>query len=328
MRVGIIGAGFFGEKHAQALVEAEDFSVVASCRSDESAAREFAARYGGRAYSSYREVLDDPDVEAVVIATPHATHEEIAVAAAGAGKHTLLEKPMSHTLASCEAIVRAFEDGPVLLLGHVTRFSRAFRLAKEMIAAGEIGEPVAGHASMRKRWWEPNRRDWHLDRAQGGGVLLTGGIHALDRLMWLLDQPVVSVAAQFDTRFHEQAADDLGVVFLRFAAGAVGTVHSIGYADGVPDHDTVVIGTAGMLRVHSVAGVHVGKGESWSHVPGSGSAEWLPDALVAQWRALAAAARTGRPTPVDGREGLRVMRVLFAAERSSQLRQEVILPEA
>lgn len=322
MNVGIIGAGFFGEKHAQVLCGSDDFGVVASCRSEAAASQEFAARYGGKAYTSYQEVLADPEVEAVVIATPHATHEEIAVAAARAGKHTLLEKPMSHTLESCKAIARAFEGGPALLLGHVTRFSHAFLVAKQMIDAGEIGEPIAGHASMRKRWWEPNRRDWHLDRSRGGGVLLTGGIHALDRLMWLLDRPVVSVAAQFATLFHDQNADDFGMILLRFTDGAAGTVHSIGYYDGAPDHDTTVIGTAGMLRIHSVQGVHVGKAEGWTHVPGSGDPDWLSGALLRQWRELEAASRGARPTSVDGHEGLRVMQALFAAERSSQQGKE------
>lgn len=323
MNVGIVGAGFFGEKHAQALSRSDDFRVVAACRSDLAASQEFVASYGGKAYTSYQEVLADPEVEAVLIATPHATHEEIAVAAARAGKHTLLEKPMSHTLPACQAIAHAFEGGPALLLGHVTRFSHAFLVAKRLITAGEIGEPIAGHASMRKLWWEPNRRAWHLDRSLGGGVLLTGGIHALDRLMWLLDRPVVSVAAQFATRFHDQNADDFGMILLRFADQGAGTIHSIGYSDGAPDHETIVIGAGGMLRIHSVWGVHIGKAEGWTHVPESGDSDWLSSALLRQWRELRAAAREGRPTSVNGYEGLRVMRVLFAAERSSQQGKEV-----
>lgn len=325
MRVGIIGAGFFGEKHAQALGEVPGFSVVAASRTGEAAAQEFADQYGGAPYTRYEDVLADPNVEAVLIATPHATHEEIAVAAAAAGKHTLLEKPMAHDLAACKAVATAFRGGPALLIGHVSRFSRAFRMAKEMIEAGEIGEVVSAHASMRKRWFEPNRRQWHQDRSLGGGVLLTGGVHALDRLMWLVDQPVSAVSAVVQTRFHDQPADDFGVLFLRFAEGASGVVNSIGYATGAPNHDTEIIGTEGILRVHSVTGVSVGKGETWRDVPNSGDPNWLQPALQMQWRELASAAHRGEATPIDAVEGLRVMNVLFRAEESARAGAELPL---
>src|SRR5690606_21501879 len=127
------GAGFFGEKHAQALQTSDEFQIAAACRSEAAAAQEFASRFGGTGYTHFEQVLADPNVEAVLIATPHETHAEIAVAAARAGKHALLEKPMSHTLESCQEIAAAFENGPALLIGHVTRFSRAFRIAKQMI---------------------------------------------------------------------------------------------------------------------------------------------------------------------------------------------------
>lgn len=327
MRVGIIGAGFFGEKHAQALNALPGFSVAAASRTDLGAAEEFVAQYGGAPYTRYEEVIADPNVEAVLIATPHATHEEIAVHAARAGKHTLLEKPMAHDLAGCIRIAEAFRDGPALLLGHVSRFSRAFRLAKQMIEAGEIGEVVSAFASMRKYWFEPNRRHWHLDRSVGGGVLLTGGIHALDRLMWLVGEPVTAVSAQIGTRFHDQPSDDFGLMFLRFAGGAAGVVSSVGYSTGAPNHETEIIGTRGILRVHSATGVSVGRDEAWHPVPDSGDPGWLQPALQMQWSELASAAREGAPTSIDGSEGLRVMRVLFGAEESARLGAEVALNE-
>lgn len=324
MNIGIIGAGFFGEKHAQALAKLDSMTLVASSRTDASALQAFTKRYGGKAHVRYQDLLDDPEVEAVVIATPHATHEEIATAAARAGKHVLLEKPMAHTPAACARLLEAVRSAGVkLVLGHVTHFSRAYRLAKEIIDAGEVGEVVTGLSIMRKRWHEPNRRWWHLERAQGGGVLLTGGIHAIDRLTWLVGSGATSVSASVQTRFHDQAADDTGVLFIRYANGATGVVFSVGYAVGAPRHDTELTCTRGILRVDSVKGVEVGSDEAMRHVPDSGFAGWTDEALVEQWSAFRRTVEAGAPPAVSGEFALHVMKILFAAESSSERQEEV-----
>ncbi len=324
MNVGIIGAGFFGEKHAQAIAHVDGLRVVAASRHDANALDDFTMRYGGTGYVDHRGLLRDEAVDAVVIATPHATHEAIAVEAALAGKHVLLEKPMATSLEACDRILDAVEQaGVTLAVGHVTQFSGAYRLAKEMLDAGELGDVVAGLSTMRKRWHEPNRRWWHLDRSEGGGVLLTGGLHAVDRLTWLAGAKATSVAARLQTRFHDQAADDAGVLFIRYANGATGVVFSIGYDDGAPRHDTELTCTKGILRVHSVEGVHVGRGETMQHVPGSGDAAWMDDALVEQWRAFQKRVE-GRPsTAVTGGFARHVMEIVFAAEASSVAGTEV-----
>lgn len=326
MNIGIIGAGFFGEKHAQALQQLDDLRLVAACRSNEEALKQFVDRYGGRPYLSYLELLSDPGVDAVVIATPHATHDEIAVAAARSGKHILLEKPMAPDLASCERILESVRAAGVkLALGHVTHFSRAYRTAKEILESGEVGIPVAGLSTMRKRWHEPNRRSWHLDRDQGGGVLLTGGVHAIDRLTWLMGTEATSVSGQVTMRFHEQRADDVGVLFIRYQGGATGVVFSIGYANGAPRHDTEIVCTNGILRVDSVGGVWIGQDEEMRHVPDSGSPTWMNAALVDQWRAFQRTVESGAPPAVSGEFGLHIMKILFAAEESTRTQTEHVI---
>lgn len=324
MNVGIIGAGFFGDKHATAVHACDEFELVAASRTDRRALATFVERYGGTPYDDYRELLADDRVDAVVIATPHATHREIAVAAARAGKHVLLEKPMAVTLEECDAILAAAEEaGVTLMVGHVTHFSPAFKTAKAMLDAGEVGEIVAGLSTMRKRWFEPNRRDWHLDRAEGGGVLMTGGIHAVDRLGWLVGSEVFSVAAHLATRFHRQSADDTGVLFLRYVDGTVGTVYSIGYDTGAPEHGTELTCTRGIIRVHSVHGVSIGRGEAWTTVPDTGHAAWMNEALVSEWQAFERAIREQQEPAVPGRFARHVMATLFAAEESSRTHAEV-----
>ena len=194
-RIGIIGAGHYGEAHAQAIAQLDDAVLVAASRTNAEALAAFTARYGGVGYTDYAQLLNDPAVDVVVIATPHHLHTHVAIEAARAGKHILLEKPMAPTLPECQQIAdAAHEAGVSLMLGHVNHFAPAYVAAKAILDSGEMGEVVLGTATMQKQWMEPNRRSWHLDRAEGGGVWMTVGVHPLDRMTWLINAPVTSVA--------------------------------------------------------------------------------------------------------------------------------------
>ena len=322
--IGILGAGSFGAMHAEAIAALDDVRLVAAMRTDPAALAEFTARYGGRGYTTAAGLLADPEVAAVVIATPHHLHTAAVEAAAQAGKHILLEKPMAPTLEECDRILAAAAAGGVtLMLGHTSQFAPAYRLAKQMLDAGELGAIVLGVSTMSKFWFEPNRRPWHLDRATGGGMWLTAGIHCLDRLTWLVGSPVARVSAQLGAYFHDQAADDGGLVFLRYANGAGGCVVSVGYRAGAPKHLTELTCTRGMLNIDYTGGVTVGKNGQWRLVEDLACADWMHAALVAEWRAFAAAVRSGNPPPVTGAYGRHIMAAVFAAEESSRLQQEV-----
>ena len=326
MNVGIVGAGFFGEMHAQAIGEIDGLRLAAACRSDPQALEAFCRRFGAKGYTDYAGLLADPAVQIVVIATPHQTHARIAVEAARAGRHILLEKPMALSLQECDAIIAAArEAGIKLMVGHVNRFARAYSTAKAVLDSGEVGEIVLGISTMSKLWMEPNRRPWHLRRETGGGMWLTAGLHCLDRLVWLVGAKVSSVCAQFGTRFHAQEADDLGLIFLRFENGASGSVVSTGYRDGAPKHLTELTCTKGMVNIEYTAGVTIGKTERWSRVPDSGSEDWMREALVAEWRAFVSSIEANREEPVTGGFARHIMEAMFAAQRSSEIRQEVRL---
>jgi predicted dehydrogenase len=189
--IGIIGAGFFGEAHARAILELRNAKLVAASRTDVVALTQFTQQFGGRGYTQYQDLLNDPAVNVVVIATPYHLHTEIAEHAARAGKHILLEKSMAPNLAECERIVHAAQVANIaLMVGFVNHYALAYQVAKQMIESGEIGEIVLGVSMMAKTWDETNRRSWHRDRTMGGGMWLTAGIHCLDRLTWLVGSPV------------------------------------------------------------------------------------------------------------------------------------------
>ncbi|WP_224544514.1 Gfo/Idh/MocA family protein [Mesorhizobium sp. CA16] len=122
--LGIIGAGDFGAAHARAIKEVDGIRLVAACRGNATALAAFTAEYGGKGYTDWRELLEDSSVDAVVIAAPHALHAEMAIGAAKAGKHILLEKPMARTVAECDAINAAVaQSGVKLMVAHLLHFS-------------------------------------------------------------------------------------------------------------------------------------------------------------------------------------------------------------
>jgi phthalate 4,5-cis-dihydrodiol dehydrogenase len=317
--IGIIGAGSFGETHAKAIAELSNAKLVAAARTNTAALERFTQQFGGRGYRDYQELLNDPAVNVVVIAAPHHLHCEMAERAAQAGKHILLEKPMATNLVECDRILHAVKQAKVALtMGFTSHFVRSYQIAKQMIDSGEIGEIVLGISTMSKVWLDPNRRAWHLDRATGGGMWLTSGIHPLERLTWLIGSPVVQVYAQLATRFHDQPADDIGIVTLKYANGAMGTIVSTGYRIGATKHLTELTCTKGMLNIDYVDGIVIGRDEKWRIVPNSASSNWMHEALVAEWRAFLAALESSTAMPVTGEFGRAMMRVAFAAEESAQ----------
>lgn len=326
-RIGIIGAGSYGEQHAKAIAALDSAVLTAASRTNVDALAAFNAQYGGTGYTDWQTLLADPNVDAVVIATPHHLHTEIAVRAAQAGKHILLEKPMAPTLAECRQIVDAASAAGVqLMLGHVNHFVPAYQAAKQILESGELGEVVMGTATMQKYWMEANRREWHLDRSSGGGVWMTVGVHPLDRMTWLIDSPVTHVSAQFGTHFYEQQADDAGMAFVRYASGASGSIVSVGYATGAPKHLTELVCTRGMLNVDYTAGVSIGQNETWRTVPESlPRGDWMHEALVNEWRGFVGALDSGTPPPVPPDFALHIMQVMFAAEESSKSRREIAI---
>lgn len=325
--IGIIGAGNYGAQHAQALSELTNLQLIASSRTNSEALNQFTSTYGGIGYTNYQDLLQNDSVDIVVIATPHDLHTDIAIAAAHAGKHILLEKPIAPTPNECKQIIEAIHtQGVKFMVGHVNHFVPAYQIAKQMIDAGEMGEVVLGLATMQKYWMVDNRRDWHLKRSTGGGVWITVGIHPIDRLTWLINSPVTSVSAQLSTAFHKQDVDDLGMAFLRYASGATGTIVSTGYKIGAPKHLTELTCTKGMLNIDYTTGVSIGRNEKWHTIPESlPTGDWMHEALVNEWKEFIYTIDSDTPTPVPADFAMHIMDVIFSAEKSSHLKREIKL---
>lgn len=327
MRVGVVGAGWWASQHARALRGLPGFRVEAVCQPNVASAQTFTQAFGGRVVGEVGALLHDPSVDAVLVAAPHREHANLAVRALEAGKPLLLEKPVGITPEETRRVLAAvIQTGVPCLVGFTSHYFPGFQATRALLDRGDLGRPLTGQSVFQKLWMEHNRRSWHLDRSEGGGMLLTAGIHALDRLMWLMDRRVVGVAATVGTHLHNQDADDLASLFLRMEGGAAGLVGSLGYALGGPLNSTQILCERGALRVGADS-LEVATQGVWTPVPLDPVEDVTLHALGQEWLDLAAWVREGRAPQVTPEFAVEVMQVVFAAEASARSRSEVTLTD-
>lgn len=226
---GIIGCGMIATFHAKAIQEAG--GELIGCYDQVPAASERIAReFGCRAYGQLDELLDNPAIEIVTIGTPSGAHQDPAVAAAEAGKHLIVEKPLEVTLEKCDRIIAAAEKaGVVLSTVFPSRFHPSSVQLKKAVEAGRFGRLTLGDAIVK--WYRTQeyydsgvwRGTWKLD---GGGALMNQAIHSVDLLAWLMG-PVVEINAMTGLLAHERIeVEDVAVANLTFANGALGTLEA------------------------------------------------------------------------------------------------------
>ena len=227
---GIIGLGLIAEFHAravQALPEA-NARLVASCSRSEDKVRSFSRKHDCQGYTSLQEFLRHPGLDVVCICTPSGAHLEPALAAAAAGRHLIVEKPLETTPERCDRIIAAAGKAGVSLAGvFQSRFHEAAAAVKGAVEEGRFGRLVLGDAYVK--WYRTqgyyDDGGWHGTRAlDGGGALINQSIHAVDLLQWFMG-PVESVQAFTGTLGHERIeVEDNAVAALRFAGGALGVI--------------------------------------------------------------------------------------------------------
>lgn len=204
---GVIGLGVWGETHLKAYRTSPHARLACVCDSNEELARERAAAYGVESYTTdYRDLLARDDVVAVSIVTPDFLHREIAVAAAQAGKHILIEKPMATTLEDCEAIIAAARDsGVTLMVDFHNRFNPSFVALKQAIEAGLMGEPQMMSLRLNDTIYVPTGM---LSWAGKSSVLWFLGSHSVDLVRWLFNDEIVRVYCVSRSRVLKQRGLD------------------------------------------------------------------------------------------------------------------------
>ena len=233
--VGLIGCGMIGQIHADGLrMMAEDGEIVAVAAADPSdEARAAAARNCAFGYltDDPRQVIDDPDVDAVMITSPTSTHRELVLAAVAAGKPLLCEKPLAPTFddvrALCDTVMRA---GLVAQVGFHSRFHPIVNELRRLVESAELGAAM-GYTLRDDQYWPtgdvvPGHSSWRSQRADaGGGALLEHSIHAADIVCWLFG-PARRVWARTRSVFGYDV-EDLAALTVEHESGVVGTLLSV-----------------------------------------------------------------------------------------------------
>lgn len=227
VRYGIVGCGHIAKKHVAAISATDGAELVAVCDTDPKRLVPYA-KDGVRGYTDSEQLLEDNAVDVVSVCTPSGLHAELAIRAAEAGKHVLVEKPIAMNLDEADRMIDAAEKNGVLLsVVHPNRFRPAVTELRRRMEEGSFG--TIGHANATVRW---NRNQayydqapWRGTRAMDGGVLMNQAIHNLDLLLWLMGD-VEEVASYQATRIRRIEAEDTSVSVLRFKSGALGVIEA------------------------------------------------------------------------------------------------------
>jgi len=272
-RIGVLGAGYMGRTHAWCwrslpffyadLPWRAELHAVATSRLETAAAAREAFGFT-RTHASAEELIDDPDIDVVDIASPNHLHKDALLRALARGKAVYCDKPLTGNLAEALAIEAATAPAgePVQMVFH-NRFFPATQRARRMIAAGDLGEIICFRCEYLHSGNVPagRRMAWKDRRDHGGGVLYDLGSHAVDLITWLVDRPVADIHArqrilhrlrpslEDPSTMAVQEGDDMTLMSVALAGGALGTIEASKIATGTQDELRFEIhGTRGAAR--------------------------------------------------------------------------------
>lgn len=329
IRFGLIGYGAWGSHHARAISESPDTELIAiAARSPESQAAARAKHPDAAIVADWRELLARPDIDAVDVVLPTDLHHPVGHAVLESGRHLLMEKPMSASVAQCDDLIAlARAKGRLLAVGHEFRLSSLWGRAKEMIDAGAIGEPLYALIELWRNPYRLGAGGWRYDIARVGNWILEEPIHFFDLARWYFSRAgaPVSVYARANSRQpdHPELQDNFSAI-LNFPGG--------GYA--------VISQTLGAFEHHQVAKVTGTRGSLWARWSGAQDRTFQPTfslkhhdgetvreipitkmtgevyELVDEISAFAAAIRDGAPLPATGEDGKWSVAMCLKAQES------------
>ena len=315
MRIGLIGAGSVAPLHARAAGLLPDVRMTAVCDVDPDAAAQVAGPIGARAFTDYRDLLDSGTTDAVIVNTPHSLHRDMAVDAARAGQHILVEKPMAITLADCDAMVEAAERaGVVLRVGHIQHYLPEKRALATAIERGSIGEVRLVHDFRTTDYRPGSRPAWFLDRdLAGGGAVMNIGAHCLDRTVWFGGAFASTLSSRTVNRFDVPVETD-ATIHLELSNGVAVSVTVT--SDSAQRRDEVtVVGERGTLVANPAVGTLLRQNGSTSvvHEP---TDDDIADAFHLQLEDFHGAIH-GEPSAVSLAHSRHVVELVLAAYESS-----------
>src|SRR3954453_8810671 len=318
--IGIVGLGYWGPNLARNFAALPGTRLAWLCDGrPEMLARHGASHPDARTTTDLGDLLDDPRLDAVVLATPVPTHAELAVQVLDAGKHCFVEKPMAQSAADAEAVVAAAAaNGRTLMVGHLLEYHPGVVKLKELIDAGELGRVLYIYG---------NRLNLGKLRADEN-ALWSLGAHDVSVLLRLAGEEPYEVEARGESYMRE-GIEDVVFCFLRFPSGLAAHLH-LSWLDPHKERRFTVVGESRMATFDDMAlegkitiydkGFDQQSSSYGEYITRSGDI-WSPrlsneEPLRTECEHFVEAVRSGRPPISDGESGLRVVRVLEELQRS------------
>jgi predicted dehydrogenase len=342
---GVIGAGGIADRRTlPGMMLAKNASLAAVMEIDKSLAEALRKKYNApKAYTSVEELLADPAVEAVYIASPVSVHYKQALAAVNAGKHILIEKPVAMKIEEGEALVKLCAEKKLQFsAGFMMRFHPCHQKLREIIARGGLGKIVSLRAQLTC-WYPEIPGAWRQESAlSGGGALMDMGIHCIDLLQHIAGSRAVSVSALIGTRIFSYAVDDSASLIMEFENGAHASVEAFfNIPDDASENRLEIYGTGGCALAAGTIGQTGGgncslicsnpggynKNQNRNEIQGRQNLSWdeaNPYALEIE--SFGDSLLSGRKPDVPAEEAIQVQRVIEAAYAAARKQRVEPLP--
>ena len=339
--VGIIGSQFISTIHAESLraCSAAEIRAVASPTSGN--AQAFAKRLGiPHHFTDYRQMLAMPEIDMVVVGAPNDVHAEIALAAAAAGKHLVMEKPLCLNLAEADRMIAACRKAGVkLMYAEELCFAPKYVRLKQLLQSGALGRPTLVKQS-EKHDGPHAPHFWDVERS-GGGVTMDMGCHAIEFFRWMLGRPKIrSVYAQMSTSVHGERTrgDDNAILILEFEGGATAVAEESWTKLGGMDDRAEVHGTQGVAYADLLHGnaieTYSAEGYDYAVEKAGSTRGWSFTIYEEAWNYgfhaemahFVDCVQNDRTPLVVGDDGRVVLDAVFAAYESARTGRKVMLP--
>lgn len=340
LNVALIGCGEIASKTTKCIKNAKYIRVVQCMDIREDLAEDLAKVYDAPATARLEDVLENADVQAVIISVPHYQHAPLSIAAARAGKHVLVEKPIACTLEQADEMIAAAADAGVRLgVYHPTPFGFQAVKARELVRGGAIGEVVAIklHETNDKpeSYWHGGftdrvKDDWRISLAtSGGGYLIMNQIHNLSAMIEILDPKPERIYAEYGTFRTKVEVEDFISFVMRLEGGAIVSLDGSSAAVGRGTFGDHIYGTKGQIHLGNPLKVTVT--EPWGdlevgktneiHAPDD-----FPDARTTAADGFARAILEGNEVPIPASHGRRALEIVRGAYLSMKQGMPVKFP--
>jgi predicted dehydrogenase len=339
LSVGLVGCGQISGAHCSGFEKASNAKLAMVMDSDETAARELGEKYVVPYTTSLDEMLSKDEIDIISIATPHYLHAPIAIRAAEAGKHVMVEKPICTTMEDADCMIQACQDNDVkMTVWFPSRYSATAYRIKELLRQGIIGRIMYVKLSTmgykESNYWErgvggrARLSDWRrYIKTAGGGILIMNTVHNIDHLRYILGYEATSVFARMGTFGSPSEVEDFISVSIGFYNGAIGYIESSSWAVGGSNDPSRIYGTEGQITLNPLK-VYLNR-----KIGDYPEKQWFEPDLPeirggreALTEDFVNAIISNTEPPITGEDGKKTLEIILAAYESGRTGMTVDLP--